>query len=326
MMELSPAIRETEPYAFEALDRRRAEAARSGRTLVDFGVGDPREVTPAFIRDALAAAVEPISSYPRAAGLPELRQAIAGWIDRRFGAAVDPDTRILPTLGSKEMVFSLAQTVVDRAGGRDLVLDTTPGYPVPGRGGRYAGAEVRGLPLREERRFLPDLDAVDRDTWRRTAVLWLNYPNNPTGATVPLAFLERAAGAGPRARVPAGLGRGVQRDLVRGRAARLGPPGERSVERRGRQHAQQALVDDGLPIGVRRGRPGADRRTQAAAPGGRGDPAGVRAARLDRGMERRGARRDQPRNLRRESVRCSWTCSAARRSRSRAAKPRSTCG
>ncbi len=192
-MHLSPAIREIEPYPFEELDRRKADALRAGRDLADFGVGDPREVTAPFIRDALREAVEPISSYPRAAGLPELREAVAGWVGRRFGADVDPDSQVLPLLGSKEIVFSLAQAILDPAAGRDTVLVTAPGYTVPARGARFAGGHVRRLPLLERDDFLPDLDAVDQATWQRASILWLNYPNNPTGAVAPLDFLRRAA-------------------------------------------------------------------------------------------------------------------------------------
>ena len=106
---------------------------------------------------------------------------------------LDPDTQILPTLGSKELVFSLAQAVLDPANGKDLVLTTAPGYPIPARGARYAGGDVLGLPLTEERAFLPDLDAVADDVWERASLLWLNYPNNPTGAVAPLSFLRDAA-------------------------------------------------------------------------------------------------------------------------------------
>ncbi|MDP9327105.1 MAG: aminotransferase class I/II-fold pyridoxal phosphate-dependent enzyme [Actinomycetota bacterium] len=193
MVHLSPGIRSVEPYPFEALDRRKSAALEAGRRLIDFGVGDPREVTAGFIRDALKDAVEPVSSYPRAAGLPRLRAAIAEWIDRRFGVGVDPETQILPILGSKELVFSLAQAVLDPAAGRDLAVVTTPGYTIPERGARFAGGEVLRLPLREEDAFLPDLGGVDAATWARTSVLWLNYPNNPTGAVAPPAFLRDAA-------------------------------------------------------------------------------------------------------------------------------------
>jgi len=193
VVHLSPRLREVEPYPFEALDRRKAEALEAGRTIVDFGVGDPREETPAIVRDALIDAIGPISSYPRAAGLPPLRRAIAAWVQQRYDVALDPDTQILPTLGSKELVFSLAQAVLDPAAGRDLVLTTAPGYPITERGARYAGGEVVRLPLTEANGFLPDLDAIPEDAWRRAAILWVNYPNNPTGAVAPLSFYREAA-------------------------------------------------------------------------------------------------------------------------------------
>jgi succinyldiaminopimelate transaminase len=193
MVHRSPGLRSIEPYPFEALDRRRSEAAASGRVLIDFGVGDPREVTPAFIRAALIEGLTPVSSYPRAAGLPGLRAAIASWIERRYGRALDADAQILPLLGSKELVFSLAQAILDPVAGRDLVIVTTPGYPIPERGARYAGGSAHRLPLREDRGFLPDLDLIDDGVWGRAGILWLNYPNNPTGAVAPLGFLEEAA-------------------------------------------------------------------------------------------------------------------------------------
>jgi succinyldiaminopimelate transaminase len=192
-MHLSPAFREAPPYPFEELDRRKKEAIDAGRSIIDFGVGDPREETPALVRDALKEAIGPVSSYPRAAGIPALRRAIQAWIAKRYGATVDADAQILPTLGSKELVFSLAQAVVDPAAGKDLVIVTAPGYPIPERGARYAGGDVTRLRLREERQFLPDLDVLTDDHWDRASLLWLNYPNNPTGATAPLSFLRDAA-------------------------------------------------------------------------------------------------------------------------------------
>ena len=118
---------------------------------------------------------------------------MSGWIGRRFGVEVDPQTQVLPLYGSKELVFSLAQATLDPDGGKDLVVVTAPGYTIPERGARFAGGEVRRLPLTEEAGFLPDLDAVDDETWDRAAILWLNYPNNPTGAVAPLDLLRRAA-------------------------------------------------------------------------------------------------------------------------------------
>jgi succinyldiaminopimelate transaminase len=191
-MRLSPGIRNVEPYPFEELDRRKREALDAGGELVDFGVGDPRDDTPAFIRKALKDAIVPASSYPRAAGLPELRDAIVAWIGRRFGVALDPAVDLIPTLGSKEPIFGLAQTALDPANGRDLVVVTAPGYTIPERGARFAGGDVLRLRIGTPD-FLPDLAGVDPATWDRTAILWLNYPNNPTGAVAPPGFLKRAA-------------------------------------------------------------------------------------------------------------------------------------
>ena len=192
-MHLSPALRETGEYPFVKLEEAKRRLLDRGVQLIDFGKGDPREPTDARIRQALAESITEISSYPLAAGLPELRAAVARWCERRFGVALDPGTEIVPTYGSKEAIFLLAQMIVDRDSDRRLVVTTEPGYPVPERGAAFAGADVLQLPLLEENGFLPDVDAVDADTWAQTAILWLNYPNNPTGAVAPLDWLARVA-------------------------------------------------------------------------------------------------------------------------------------
>ncbi len=188
-MRLSPVLEGMRTYPFVRLTEARRAAEARGLQVVDFGIGEPREETPAFIRRALAAALEaePVSTYPAAEGLPELREAIAGWIARRFGPTLDPDREIVPTLGSKEAVFHLAQVV---AGPGARVAVTTPGYPVPARGAAFAGAEVVDVPLDPARGWEPDLDAVD---WAGVALLWLNFPNNPTAATASRALLDGAA-------------------------------------------------------------------------------------------------------------------------------------
>jgi acetylornithine aminotransferase len=127
-----------------------------------------------------------LSTYPLAEGLPELREAIAAWCGRRFGAELDPTTQIVPTLGSKEAIFHMAQVV-----GGSRVLVTSPGYPVAARGALFAGRAVEALPLVAERGFLPDLDAVA--DWSDVAILWLNYPNNPTAAQATPELYARAA-------------------------------------------------------------------------------------------------------------------------------------
>jgi acetylornithine aminotransferase len=192
-VQLSPVLAATGAYPFVKLEEAKRKLVAEGVELIDFGKGDPREETDPLIREALVRSLEPVSSYPLAEGLPELRAAVAAWCARRFGVDLDPDAEVIPTYGSKEAIFHLALVVVDRDGDRRLVLSTEPGYPVYDRGALFAGGEVEQLPLREANGFLPDLDAVADDVWARTAVLWLNYPNNPTGAVAPFVFLERAA-------------------------------------------------------------------------------------------------------------------------------------
>jgi succinyldiaminopimelate transaminase len=185
VLELNPVLTGLRTYPFVRLTDAAARLRAEGVDVIDFGVGEPREPTPAFIREALIAAIEPLSPYPLAAGLPELREAAAAWVQRRFGVALDPATEVIPTLGAKEAIFSLAQVV-----GPGAVAVTVPGYPVAERGALFAGREVVEVPLRAARGFLPDLDAIP---WERLALLWLNYPNNPTAATAPVAFYAEAA-------------------------------------------------------------------------------------------------------------------------------------
>jgi succinyldiaminopimelate transaminase len=192
-VQLSPVLAATGTYPFVRLEEAKRRLAAEGVELIDFGKGDPREETDPMIRKALVDSIEPLSSYPLAEGLPELREAVTAWCQRRFGVELDPDTEVIPTYGSKEAIFHLAQVVLGREDDKSLVLSTEPGYPVYDRGALFAGAEIEQLPLLEENSFLPDLDAVTADTWARTAILWINYPNNPTGAVAPLEFLERAA-------------------------------------------------------------------------------------------------------------------------------------
>jgi succinyldiaminopimelate transaminase len=186
---LNPVLAGMASYPFVRLAEAKQAVAARGVHVIDFGVGEPREETPAFIRRALARALdaEPVSSYPLAPGLPELREAVAAWVARRFGATVDPDAEVVPTMGSKEAIFHLAQIVAGRG---DRVAIPTPAYPVYARGALFAGVEVIDVPLDPARGWLPDLQAVD---WDGVALLWLNYPNNPTAATATLQLYEQAA-------------------------------------------------------------------------------------------------------------------------------------
>ncbi len=178
------------PYPFARLDAAKQQITERGIDLIDFGVGDPQDPTPQFIREALASAIPEVSSYPRAAGLPEHRETIARWLHQRFGVTID-NNDVLPTIGSKEIIHSLPAYVLTES--RNTVVVPTPAYPVYARGAHFHGADVVELPLVAQNDYLPDLDSVSADVWQRTALLWLNYPNNPTAATAPIELYEQAA-------------------------------------------------------------------------------------------------------------------------------------
>jgi N-succinyldiaminopimelate aminotransferase len=188
---VNPVLEALQTYPFVRLDEAKAAARARGIELIDFGMGDPIEPTPEFIQRALTEALPLTAGYPRAPGLPELRAAIAAWLERRFGAAVDPERELIPTYGSKEAIFLFP--LVACSPEKDVLVIPEPAYPVYERGGRFAGAEARFVPLLEENAWLPDLDAIDEETWERCAVFWVNYPHNPTGAVAPLSFIEELA-------------------------------------------------------------------------------------------------------------------------------------
>jgi acetylornithine aminotransferase len=188
---VNPVLEALQSYPFVRLDQAKAAARARGIDLIDFGMGDPIEPTPEFIQRALAEALPLTAGYPRAGGLPELRHAIAGWLARRFDAEVDPEHEVIPTYGSKEAIFLFPFVACSPT--KDVVVIPEPAYPVYERGARFAGAEPRFVPLLEENAWLPDLDAIDDETWERCAIFWVNYPHNPTGAVAPLAFFEELA-------------------------------------------------------------------------------------------------------------------------------------
>lgn len=192
-MPLSPILRGQATYPFVRLAQAANARREAGLEVIDFGMGDPVEPTDPAILGALKKGLRPRMGYPASAGLPELREAIAAWAGRRFGAHVDPDRHVIPTLGTKEAIYSFAQVVLDVDSGKDTVIFTEPGYPVYERGALFAGASVQELPLDERHGFLPDLDAVSAFDWKRAALVWVNYPNNPTGVTAPLELYRRLA-------------------------------------------------------------------------------------------------------------------------------------
>jgi acetylornithine aminotransferase len=188
---INPVLTDMAVYPFTRLEEERRRLLAAGVEVIDFGKGDPNEPTDPMIRRALVDALPERAPYPLAQGLPELREAAAGWIGRRLGVAVDPEREIVPTYGSKEAIFSLAQVLGTE--GR-VVAFGEPAYPVYERGALFAGARVKTLPLRRENGFLPDLGELDDDV----ALVWVNYPHNPTGAVAPREFYDELAEAAER--------------------------------------------------------------------------------------------------------------------------------
>lgn len=179
------------PYLFAELDRMKQEQVKKGMDIISLGIGDPDLPTPPHIIQALAtAAADPRNhQYPSYEGMLSFRKAAADWYQARFGVALDPTKEVLTLIGSKEGIGHLSLAFINPG---DVALVPDPAYPVYQSGTLFAGGETFPLPLTRERGFLPDLDAVPADVLRRAKILWLNYPNNPTGAIAPRAFLAKA--------------------------------------------------------------------------------------------------------------------------------------
>ena len=188
-MRVARRIEALPPYLFAELDRRLQAKREEGVDVISLGVGDPDSPTPSHVVEAVKEAAEDPSThqYPSYFGMPAFRGAIAEWYGRRFGVALDPETQVLPLIGSKEGLAHLSVAFVD-PGDEALVPD--PGYPVFGIGTMLAGGRPVPMPLYADHGFLPDLDGVAVSD--RTKVLWLNYPSNPTAAVAELPFFERA--------------------------------------------------------------------------------------------------------------------------------------
>jgi succinyldiaminopimelate transaminase len=188
---LNPLLKRLAGYLQEQANAQREVVLKRGGPIYDFGIGDPREPTPAFIRQAFKDAVPEVSQYPSVRGIPELRKAIASYLQRRFALSLDPDREIVPCQGAKEALFHLPLAVLDPA--RPLCWYPDPAYPVYERAILFAGGTPRMLPLAAERAFLPDLDAVTAADWRRTSIVFDNYPHNPTGAGATREHHEKLA-------------------------------------------------------------------------------------------------------------------------------------
>jgi len=190
---LHPLLSPDREYPFVILDRMRARLSPPELAIINFGVGDPRERTPEFIKETLRGAIPEMSSYPSTNGQPALRAAAAAWLARRFGVEADPEKHILPATGSKEAVFLLHHVVIDPRSTRRTVVIPSPAYPVYDAGTRFAGGEPYLVPLRSADRWHFQPSRVPGEVWEKTALLWLNSPHNPTGATLALDELRAIA-------------------------------------------------------------------------------------------------------------------------------------
>lgn len=181
----------TPPYVFATLDGKIASLRGQGVDVIRLDIGSPDGPPPDAVVEALStSARDPRRhGYAGYAGTPALRSAIAAYYRRRFGVRLDASAQILPLIGSKEGIAHMAMAWLDPG---DVALVPDPGYPTYAASVALAGAEVYALPLRAEGGWLPDLDAIPEAVLRRARLLWLNYPNNPTGAIAPLSFFERA--------------------------------------------------------------------------------------------------------------------------------------
>jgi LL-diaminopimelate aminotransferase len=189
-MKPSKRLERIPPYAFAELERKISAKRAAGVDVISLGIGDPDRPTPALVVEAMQEAVsEPETHrYPSNRGREDFRAAVRDFYARRFDVTLDPDHEIIPAIGAKEAIFNLNLALLDPG---DYALAADPGYPVYTSGPWLAGAEPVLMALEPEHGFVPDLGAIDEEVARRAKVMYLNYPNNPTGAVVPEGFFDR---------------------------------------------------------------------------------------------------------------------------------------
>ncbi len=190
-MKAAKRLEQLPAYVFAQLGRRIRELQAQGKDVIRLDIGSPDLAPPAFVIEALHRSAQNPGHHGYAGyyGTPELRQAMAGYYQRRFGVEIDPEREVVSLIGSKEGIANVALAFVDPG---DIVLVPDPGYPTYGLGTALAGGEVHRVPLLAENDFLPDLHAIPASIAQAARILWLNYPNNPTGATASLEFMARA--------------------------------------------------------------------------------------------------------------------------------------
>ena len=189
-MKFASRIEKVPPYLFVGISRKIAEKRAQGIDVISFGIGDPDIPTPENVVAKLreTALDSPNHRYPETDGLPEFRQAVADWYQRRFGISVHPDKETLPLIGAKEGIGHAALCFIEPG---DIALVPDPGYPVYSVGTWFAGGECHWMPLLEENGWMPDLDAIPDDVADKARVIWLNYPNNPTGAIADAGYFAK---------------------------------------------------------------------------------------------------------------------------------------
>ena len=187
-MQFAQRLEKIPPYLFAELDRKRNELISQGVDIINMAIGDPDKPTPVHIVNAMHEAIDDPTThnYPPYRGTKEYRQAVVDWMQRRFGVSgLNPETEVIPSIGSKEAIHN---TFLAFAESGDYTLIPNPGYPVYRTSTFFAGAEPYYMPLLPERGFLPDLKAIPEAVANKAKLLWINYPNNPTGATASLEF------------------------------------------------------------------------------------------------------------------------------------------
>ncbi len=188
-MEFSKRVKQLPPYLFVGISRAIQKKRQQGIDVVSFGIGDPDMPTPDPVIEALLSAAKESSNhrYPESEGLPEFREAVAGFYKRRFGVELNPATDIINLIGAKEGIANISFCLLDEG---DVAIIPDPAYPVYTIGTMFAGGTVYKLPLIEENSWLPDLYNIPSEVADKAKVIWINYPNNPTGGVADLQFFK----------------------------------------------------------------------------------------------------------------------------------------
>ncbi len=178
-------------YSLLRNDERKAQLAKQGRDIFDFGIGDPQEETPAFIRQTLLNSVSEVSQYPSALGNAEFRQACAHWAQRRFGVALNSSTEVISCNGSKEAIFHIPQVLLNSASERRMMVFPDPGFPVYKGSCLMAGGVGYEITLKPEKNYVFDPDEIPLELCNKIAACWVSYPHNPTGAVIARHEVEK---------------------------------------------------------------------------------------------------------------------------------------